>query len=539
MLATVAGGGMPATAAEPVAVAVVVPITVRAPGSGLLDATTLEVLTSPAGALTRELDAVLATSATIGLDPMIPASIRALGTAAPESAGEWLARLESAANEVFLLAYADADLSAFARVDALDLAAPLDLDFALDPAAFGPAATPTPTGSGSATATPTPTATPDGSPPPLPTTEELLAWDAAIGRIAWPAEGSVTSADVAAYAADGYDAVLLSSSNVSETASSGVDVGGIPGLVADSSASALLRAASASLDAASREDAIARLGVALDGLAAAQPGRSVVLTLDRGSTLSTVGLAATFAALESRASTRVVGMSEVLARVGGGASVVDDVAGADLAVADQLAAAVRAELRFATILAEPVRLTAPRRLELLALLAVQEVRQTGWDERAAGYLARSREIVGSVSIVDAGSVLVTSSSTFVPVSIANALEFPITVRVTATPRLPSIRVESPADVTVEPGSTATLRLEAQAITNGEVFVDVELSSPATGDPIGEPAAIEVDLQAQWETIGLVVGGVAALIFVGGIVRNVVVRRRKGTPAGAPETDDAE
>ena len=140
----------PATAAPratgaPVTVSVVVPITAPETDGVLLDAETLVVATSPSGTLTRDLDAVLATSATIALDPRIPVSIRALGTAAPESATEWLTRLEAAPNDVFLLAYADADLSALARADALEVAANLDVAFALDAGDFGPPQTSTPT----------------------------------------------------------------------------------------------------------------------------------------------------------------------------------------------------------------------------------------------------------------------------------------------------------------------------------------------------------------------------------------------------------
>ena len=75
----------------------------------LLDAETLTTYTAPGGLLTRQLDAVVGTTVAIGLDPMIVASIRVLGTAAPavgarlpRAPGDW-------SNEVFLLAYADAD----------------------------------------------------------------------------------------------------------------------------------------------------------------------------------------------------------------------------------------------------------------------------------------------------------------------------------------------------------------------------------------------------------------------------------------------
>lgn len=514
--------GSQATPAS-VAISVVVPITAQAGENGLLDADTLAVATSPSGALTRELDEVLATStATIALDPMIVASIRVLGSAAPDSAVAWLARLEAAPNEVFLLAYAGADLSAFVRTGSLDLAEPLGFGFAIDPQAFGPRETATPGPS----PTPTPTETPgDDDPPPLPSTEELLAWPAAIGRIAWPSAGSAVGGDIAGYAGAGFDAVLLSSANVSETAGARVDLGGIAGLVADSAASDLFREASTSIDDATRQQAVDRLGAALDGLAAAHPGRSVVLTLDPRSTFSFYGLEEVYGAIAARESTRMTGLSEVLAAPAETATVVDGPAAQHLAEATALTDAVRAEDAFASILTDPLQLTAPRRLQVLALFAVPGVGSADWPDRARAFLDRSTEIRGSVTIVDTGSVVVASSQTSIPIRVANALDFAVTVRVSAVPLRPLLRIDSPAEVTVEPGSSKTVRLDAQAITNGRVTVRVDLSSP-TGVPIGDPRSFQADLQAQWETVGIVVGIIVAVVFAGGIARNIVVRRRK-------------
>lgn len=527
---------VPSAVAAPITVSVVVPITATAGDDGLLDAETLAIATSSAGALTRELDEVLATSATVALDPMILASIRVLGAAAPVSALDWLDRLEAAPNEVFLLAYADADLTPFAREDALDLAEPLDFDFAIDPAAFGPEQTATPT----ATPTPAPTETADPEddvPPPLPETEDLLAWPDAIGRIAWPSVGSATGADVTAYGDAGYDAVLLGSANVSETSGGLVDLGGTRALIADSAASELFRDASTSIDDATREQTIARLGAALDGLGAAHPGRSVVLTLDRRSAFSFYGLAEAWAAIANRESTVMMGLSHVLGGATESASVVEGAQAEHVVTAPRLLDAVRAEQEFASILSDPLLLTAPRRLQLLALLAVQDVVDPEWPTAAGTFLARSADILASVSIVDTGNLLVTSSQTSVYIRIANALDFPVTVRVDARPLRPLLQIDSPAEVTVEPASSKTVRLDAQAITNGRVVVEVSLSSPTTGTGIGVTRNFDADLQAQWETVGIVVGAAAAVVFAAGIARNVIVRRRRAAAERADE--DAE
>jgi hypothetical protein len=547
--AVVAGSAAAAPRADapPIAVSVVVPITATPGDDGLLDAAALEIATSPAGTLTRELDELLTTSATIALDPMIPASIRVLGSAAPASALDWLDRLAAAPNEVFLLAYADADLTPLARNDSLDLAAPVDFGFAIDPAAFGPAQTPEPTASATPTPTPDPTGTPDpgqddpadDDPPPLPTTEQLLAWAGALPGIAWPSAGSVAASDLAGYTAAGYTSLLLSSANLSETSGALAGLGDLSAIVADSAASELFTQASTSIDDVTREQAVTRLGAALDGLAAAHPGRSVVLTLDRRTAFSFYGLEETFAAIDARASTVMAGLSDVLSGPAEAASVVDGPAGEPVATAPSLTAAVRAEAEFATILSDPALLTAPRRIELLALLAVQRGTGPGWATDAREFLARSAQILSSVEIVDTGSLFVASSSTAIVVRVSNALEFPVTVRIDARPLRPLLQIDSPAEVTVEPGSSKTVRLDAQAITNGQVVVEVRLSSPLTGTPIGVKRDFDAELQAQWETVGIVVGAVVALVFAAGIARNVIVRRRRAAAARAAGEQAAE
>jgi hypothetical protein len=528
VLVTPLAAAAPQAVGDGLVVSVVVPITAPWGEEGILDAETLATATSPTGVLARELDEVLGTTVTVALDPMIPASIRLLGSAAPESAVEWLGRLEAASNEVFLLAYADADLTALARADSLDLVATLDLTFALEPGAFGPAETATPT--------PDPTATPPASDlPPLPTSEDLLAWPDAVGRIAWPTEGSASAADVTAYVAAGYDATLLSSANLSAVSTALVDLDGATGLVADSPASALLREAASAIDASARQDAVRRLGTELDRLAAADPGRSVVLTLDRTPTFAIPALSEVMGSIAAQESTRVTGLSGVLGGASVAASVVESEPSPAAELAPTLTDAFRAEQEFATILTDPSPLIVPRQVALLKLLTVQDVDAEGWRVDADVFLARSIEIRESVTIVDTRDVLVTSTNTSMPVRVANALDFAVTVRVDARPLRPLLRIDSPVEVTVEPASSATVNLGAQAITNGEVVVEVSISSPTTGQQIGPTHRVNADLQAQWETVGIILGIVVALVFAAGIIRNVVLRRRTGR-AGAETAD---
>lgn len=515
----------------PIGVAIAVPLTVRPEATGLIDAETLATYTAPSGGLTRQLDQLVTTPVAIGLDPMIPASIRVLGTAAPESAVEWLRRLEDAPNEVFLLAYADADLATLARADAIAAARPLDFSFALDPGAFGPRETDEPAETPSAT--PTPTEDPD-VPPPLPTTEDLLSWTDALPGIAWPTEGGLTAADLPALAAAGYETVIASSANLAESRSALARLGDLDALVAESDLSELLREAVGALDQTTRTDAVDRLGSALDGMAAADPGRTVLLTLDRTWPLGVYRLGEAVSALSERPSLDLIPLTEVLEGAAGETAVVD--AEIDPARTERVGAlltAEAAEQRFSTIVTTPELLTAPRRLELVSLLSVSRLRGEAWNDESGEFLVRSREITTSVQIEQSADPFIPSADSYIPVRVSNALAFPVTIRIEARPLRPLLRVQESPEVTVEPDSSKTQLVPIQAITNGRVGVQVTLVDPA--DPahhIGTSRLMSVELQAQWEAVGLIVGAAVAVVFAVGIVRNIVVRRRAAQAAEA-------
>ncbi|WP_431278826.1 DUF6049 family protein [Leifsonia poae] len=102
----------PGATASPSTVGVVFPIVSPSTGKGLLTADELTTYTSANGVLTRDLDGLERHSTVaIGIDPMIIASIRALGNAAPATATDWLVRLSELPNDTFSLGFGDADLT--------------------------------------------------------------------------------------------------------------------------------------------------------------------------------------------------------------------------------------------------------------------------------------------------------------------------------------------------------------------------------------------------------------------------------------------
>jgi hypothetical protein len=541
-------------AGTPLSLAILFPLTVRPTTAGLIDSATLAADTAPLGVLSRQLDAVYDTPAVIGIDPMIIASIQVLGTSAPASALAWLERLRSASNETFALAYADADPVSLAQGNALDLVNPLGFDFAIDPSHFGPAVTDSPTPGPAPSATvpatrssspspsrsPSPTPTPSiaTGPRPLPTSPaDVLAWAYTLSNIAWPAENTVASSDLAPLAAAGYQDVVLSSSNVSATDSGSVDLDKMRGIVSDLGISSLARQAAYATAPTAEQDALGRLNSALAGMEAISPGRTVVATLDRHWPLTALNLDALFADLNSQASVVQPGLSAVLAGAHPDAKVVDAPGDASRQTAvSSILSANTAETLFASAAVNPAVLLEPRRLQLLSLLSVAWVGGTGeWSSAVSAFVTSSVTMRAAVQIVSGSNLFVGAGHTNIPVTVSNALTVPVTVYVTVSSPSSVLQVQKRSvELTVEPGSSNKAAIPVQALTNGTVTTTVTISS-GTGLLLGTPDYVQVDLQPGWENVGTaVIVALLVLVFGGGIARNIVKRRAQREPAASGE-----
>ncbi|QEO09033.1 hypothetical protein FLP23_02775 [Protaetiibacter larvae] len=515
----------------PVSVSIVVPLTVSPSETGLLTAEELERYTAPTGPLTRKLDAIIGTPVAIGVDPMIVASIRVLGSSAPPSALQWLARLEGAANESFPLAYADADLVAAARSDTLSGLTPSGFGFAIDPDDFSPPAAPSP----SPSPEPPASADPDAA-PPLPTTADVLAWTSSLPRIAWPVDATIGAGDIPPLVAAGYDRILLSSDEVGSDASPLVDLDGARGIVADSTMNALLRDALSSFTDADLAAALDALEGGLAARAQVAPGRGLVLTVGRDWPFLMQGLPAALSRIQASADAQLVPLSDILGLTPTAAMLGDGepTAERDAAFRD-VRDDISAERLFSTVLTDPAPLLDARTLERIALYSVGWTKlPEAWTTAVEAFRTRSDEIRSSVKIEHGNDVVLLASSAGFRVAVSNALPYPVTVRVSVVPRSPILQVQGGAELTVEPESTGTAYLPVQAVANGQVLVESSLTSP-TGVPI-DSGFSRVTVQAEWEGIGtLVVVGLLVVIFGAGIVR-LVLRRRKARAAAADGAD---
>jgi hypothetical protein len=530
-------------APQRVSVALAMPLTTPAGSSGLIPAAALETFTGENGLLTRQLEGVLNKEVAIAIDPMIIASIRVLGNAAPRSAVAWLDTLSQATNDIFPLSYADADISLQAQSGVGTLLAPISFDQAIDPSLFTepePEGTATPGGTPSATPAPTPPAGEEVTPP---TMEELLAWDYTATDIGWPAEGHVAAEDLGVFAASGLTTTILSGSQLvpedeDSVGNAAVMIGEHAGLAIDDDLSSAIRRAATATSDQEWASALAEATSYLAVVSAGSDSRStstVLAAFDRGWPPTAARLSQTLNALSAIPWAVPTSLGDVSsAKPTADAPAPAFKAGSEsesrLASARTLLQREREITAFSSALANPVTVTAAHRLDLLALYATAWTADPGaWQDAVSKSLVASGELLESVSVTTKGPINVLATQVDIPVTLRNAFEQAVTVRVQLVPSNGRLVVGEDVEATIDADSARTIKVPVSAkVGNGDVTLRVSVYSP-TGIPVGEPGFVEVNVQAEWEGLGAAIFAVLVVLFFGfGVWRNIVRRRRERT-----------
>jgi hypothetical protein len=514
-------------------VAVVAPLVVPATTTGFLDADTLAQYTARGGVLSEQLDALAGRAVVIGIDPRILASIRILGSSAPPSALEWLGRLRSAPNETFPLSYADSDLTAELDAGSPGVLAPTSFDFAIDPTRFAAqdtaptAPTTAPTDPGS-----------DPAKPPVPTMAELTAWDYTYPTLAWPAADSVTTGTFAQLVATGATPTILSSDNVA-VAGDTPSVSAVDGhtvVSADSRLSGMLQDVVASSTAAEWNAGMAQLSatVALDSESSGSATPMIVATLGRSWQDTGYRLEQTLDSLYSLPWATSVPLSSILGSIGATNAVptagviTDALPDADrTAAVRKLLDAENAEIAFATIVADPLAMTAARRLELLSLLSNAWTDDpAGWAAATDDFLTASADIRDAVQVAPSSTLQLPADRGAIPVTVGNSLSQPVTVYITMRANTLALTVEKTAvKLVIEPQSSRKAQIPVQSQSNGQVQLSVSLTD-SKGQPVGTTTFVELNVHAGWETAGTIAfGAFVIIIFGAGIFRTIRKRRR--------------
>lgn len=509
-------------------VTVLVPVTATPADDGLLTAEELTALTAPDGALTAQLDGVAGTSAALAVDPLIPAAIRALGTAAPTSARDWLDRLEMLPNDRFALQAGDADATTQSRAGLPELLTPLPLASYLDPANFVADETPTPTPTSSASPTPSPTTTD----PVLPTDAELMSIERASPDVLWPTAG-IDTADLARFkewmSADA--TTIIPSTSIAASTGAVVDIDGNRGLVMDAGASAAFSSAAAQTDDETREQHIAE-GIA--HLALTGPAPSLLVGLDRNEVRTADALRETILSVSSIAdptefsTLRTTTPQSATLRV----SESEAATASDRAALLKTLLADEARLtEFATILDDPLVLLSTERLRMLRLLSERDA--AAYTDEVATHRVATSVTLDAVGVQEPSPIQLFTSAAPMPVWVRNDLPWPVNVQLSADPSDARLDVQPTTPVVALPASNTRVKVPVEArVGSGSLTVDFSLTSP-TGVQIGKDQSATVTVRAEWESIGLVIlGGIIALLLVLGIVRTVVRRRRDRADAAA-------
>ncbi|OZD43192.1 hypothetical protein CH252_25550 [Rhodococcus sp. 06-1477-1B] len=530
---------VPAESGAQTPIALVVPITAAPLTRGLLTANELAELTAVDGALSAQLDAVDGTSATLAVDPAIPAAIRVLGSAAPPTAVSWLQRLLALPNDRFALQFGDSDIAAQLHAGLTTPLTPTSLQNYMTAADFVQAA---PAVSAVSTPEPAPSTTPGQ--PSYPSLSTLLDIGVATSNVYWPATGSAGADTVAALgalgSADDPTHVLIPSTSVSGGGrQASASVGGVSAPVYDAEVSRALADAAGQNDSTRRGASLAAAQAYLSIARSATADQPVLAVLDRGTDRSRVSLRATLGLAATAPGFTASTLRTISALP---ASEVSMTAPAvDTARVDDVRNLLNDEQsidRFASILDQPELLTGRERAELLQVTNVSwtgdAARQAVADHRGA-----TRTTLDSVGILSSDFRLVSSSAPLRP-WVRNDLPWPVTVVMSVRTNDARLRVQDRTTIDAQASANTRVEVPVEArIANGEVSVDLQLYSPS-GVPIGSPQAVDVEVRAEWENIGIVV--VIALIvgFLSlGVVRTVARRRRLRADEATLGTSDED
>ncbi|HEX4400281.1 MAG TPA: DUF6049 family protein [Galbitalea sp.] len=519
------------TAAAPVPVAIAVPLTVPAGESEFLTVSQLAAYTAPGGVLTRELGDVEGSQIAVGIDPRVIASIRILGNSAPQTAKDWLKQLQEMPNETFPLAWADADLTAPLHAGQTSVLETKTLTYAINPNLFPVTGDQT-----------TPTATPNPGPvePVVPTNASLVSWNYTMPLLAWPAENSVETSDLAILNQADITSLILPSTNVDVDSSISGAVakdGNTRIAVSDSVMSGYLRTAIQSPTRAASTEAMTELAttLALVSLESGASPRPVVLTLGRDWSNADTNFERSVSTINSRPWTSATQLSSVF---DGSPTQVKLVkkpeAASRIALVASLLAGEQRVVSFAPVAEDPDALTSAMRLKMLSVLSNEWTTKT-WTPAAQAFLTQMDKIVNSVQVDPSSRVTAFADQTSLPVKVSNDLDQDVTVQLSVRSSTTFVSINKKyrlQSVTVEAGSQSRVQVPIQALSNVKAQIVATLFS-STGVQVGRSVTINVDVQAGWETIGtLIFAALVAALLAFGIIRNIRKRRKAQREAGA-------
>jgi hypothetical protein len=143
-------------------------------------------------------------------------------------------------------------------------------------------------------------------------------------------------------------------------------------------------------------------------------------------------------------------------------------------------------------------------------------------------------VLAAVTVTSGSRLLLVSSSGAVPITVSNALDVPVIVRLTVTSLSPILHTNEQPTVTIEAKSDTTVKVPVTAISSGDVDVSVALRTE-TGATLAVAETLRVRVRAAWGNLTTGVFTVALVgLLIAGLVRTIG-RGRKDTRL-RPTTD---
>jgi hypothetical protein len=155
-------------------------------------------------------------------------------------------------------------------------------------------------------------------------------------------------------------------------------------------------------------------------------------------------------------------------------------------------------------------------------------------EQAAAARDVANKVLGSVTVTSGSRLLLVSSSGAVPITVSNALDVPVIVRLTVTSLSPILRTKQQPTVTIDAHSDTTVKVPVTAISSGDVDVSVALRTE-DGATLAVAETLRMRVRAAWGnlTTGVFTAALVVLL-IAGLVRTI--RRGRKDTRLRPTTD---
>jgi hypothetical protein len=185
---------------------------------------------------------------------------------------------------------------------------------------------------------------------------------------------------------------------------------------------------------------------------------------------------------------------------------------------------------FAPALVDPAPVK-PLRERVASLLSV------AWRQDRSQFVAARESVAKDVnSLVEgvrlsvAPSYRFTARKTKFPIIVVNETDYAVKVSVRLKPQTGQLSFASADAIRVEPQGSATVLLEAQAVSSGDVVVEGKLLSTG-GSAVGPGVTFTIHVRPNWESWGMIViGSLLGFLLVIGLLRGL---RRNRSRARVP------